>query len=74
MAELKDRYLRKENARKKFVQYIEDHPPSASTDYLKWDMWYPSDDEDDIIRGCTPNSPEFKAMEKDIDQRHQRCS
>ena len=37
------------------------------TDYQAWDLWTPSDEEDELYESLTPNSPEFKAMEKDID-------
>lgn len=42
------------------------------TDYTKWDMWCPEDEEDDLINSCTPNNPAFRAMEKDINERHER--
>ena len=42
------------------------------TDYQAWDLWTPSDEEDELYESLTPNSPEFKAMEKDIDERHER--
>lgn len=44
----------------------------AGTDYTRWDMWCPEDEEDDMVNSCTPNSPEFRAMEKDINERHER--
>lgn len=45
---------------------------SAATDYRKWDMWCPEDEEDDLINSITPNTPAFRALEKDIDERHNR--
>ncbi|GMH33324.1 hypothetical protein BSKO_01158 [Bryopsis sp. KO-2023] len=70
--ELKERQARKERARQRLSQYIEEQPQSVVTDYEKWDLWVPSDEDDDLIQSCTPNTPEFKAMEKDIDERHKR--
>lgn len=43
------------------------------TDYTKWDMWCPEDEEDDLFNSLTPNNPAFRAMERDIDDRHKRC-
>lgn len=45
---------------------------NAGTDYAKWDMWCPSDEEDEMINSIPPNTPEFRAMEKDIEERHKR--
>lgn len=45
------------------------------TDYRKWELFTPSvsDDEDEeILRGYRPNTPEVKAMEADIEERHRR--
>ena len=75
-AELKANYERKLKARARFDEY------SAAggaphhlfgTDYTKWDMWCPEDDEDELINSLTPtHNPAFRAMEKDIDERHNR--
>jgi hypothetical protein len=66
---------RKRKARERYQAYVASSGGHASsqTDYNKWDMWCPSDDEDDMIKSLTPNSPEFRSMEKDIDERHERC-
>ena len=48
-------------------------PGANGTDYARWDMWCPSDEEDDMINGLTPNNPQFRAMERDIEERHKRC-
>ena len=60
-------------ARERFEEYTKDNADekTAGTDYTKWDMWCPSDEEDELISKLTlPNTAEFKAMEKDIDERH----
>jgi len=45
---------------------------TTGTDYTKWDMWCPEDEEDELFNSLTP--PECKAMEKDINDRHKRCA
>jgi len=47
---------------------------AGATDYERWDLWAPSDDEDDALGACPPSSPAFRALERDIDERHQRCA
>ncbi|KAL0031355.1 hypothetical protein WJX79_006151 [Trebouxia sp. C0005] len=42
------------------------------TDYTKWDFFTPDDEDDDLINSLTPNNPQLKAMEADIDARHAR--
>lgn len=61
-------------ARARFEEYVQTaEAKKSSTDYERWDMWCPSDDEDELINKLTlPNTAEFKAMEKDIDERHRR--
>ena len=69
--ELQRRYKWKQTARAKFETYRQVHGTEyRGTDYTAWDMWTPSDEEDELINNMTPDSPEFKAMEKDIDERH----
>ena len=68
---------RREKARALFARYREEHPEDEArrqqaTDYNAWDLWTPSDDEDDPWMKYTPNNPAFKAMEADIDKRHAR--
>jgi hypothetical protein len=43
---------------------------TTGTDYAKWDMWCPEDEEDDLFNSLTP--PDCKAMEKDINDRHKK--
>ena len=51
----------------------EERRRTATTDYTSWDLWTPSDDEDDPWMTFTPgDNPAFKAMEADIDKRHER--
>ena len=67
---------RREKARFMFAQYREKLPAEEAkrqaTDYSAWDLWTPSDDEDDPWMQYMPNNPAFKAMEADIDKRHAR--
>ena len=71
---------RRERARERFAAYQAANGDSSSssssarkgTDYGAWDLWTPSDDEDDPWMSYTPNNPAFKAMEADIDKRHAR--
>ena len=44
------------------------------TDYEKWELFTPEDEEDELIGSLTPNNPQMKAMEADIDARHARCA
>lgn len=63
----------KQKARERYAEYMEQNDHSlAETDYAKWDMWCPSDEEDEMVASCTPNNAQLKAMEKDIDERHAR--
>ena len=69
---------RREKARELYAAYRASLPEeelerrSRSTDYSAWDLWTPSDDEDDPWMQYMPNDPAFKAMEADIDKRHAR--
>lgn len=78
---LKANYERKLKLRARFDEYVQQEGATGAaaggkfgTDYTKWDMWCPEDEEDDMINSITPNSPAFRAMEKDIDERHNRCA
>ena len=75
-AELKANYERKLKARSRFDAYVQSGgAPQANvgTDYTKWDMWCPEDEEDDLINSITPtHNAAFRAMEKDIDERHRK--
>jgi hypothetical protein len=72
--ELKANRQRKLTARKQFESYVQgkQHQHSYTTDYTQWELWCPSDEEDDLFNSLTPNSPAFQAMEKDISARHAR--
>eukprot|EP00884_Botryococcus_braunii_P022874 jgi/Botrbrau1/9270/Bobra.180_1s0027.1 len=73
VAELKAHRAAKERARKKYEKHVAAQPPlHQSTDYTKWDLWTPSDEEDELFNSCTPNTPEFRGLEKDIEDRHKR--
>jgi hypothetical protein len=74
VAELKANRERKQRIRQQYESYTQSNPPSsaAGTDYTKWDLWCPDDEEDDLWNNLTPNTPQFRAMERDINERHQR--
>ncbi|GIL99722.1 hypothetical protein Vretimale_4862 [Volvox reticuliferus] len=64
---------RKLRARARYEEYVKSQDKTQfGTDYTKWDIWCPEDDEDDLINSIGPNTPQFKAMEKDIDERHRQ--
>eukprot|EP00798_Chlamydomonas_sp_ICE-L_P017965 gene17965-24370_t len=71
--ELKLSRAKKLFARHKFEQYVATKDTAKfGTDYTKWDMWCPEDEDDDMINSICPNQSQFKAMEKDIEERHKR--
>lgn len=70
--ELKARLEAKQQARARYVEYMQQNDPSSTTDYEKWDLWCPEDEDDELLASCTPNNAQLKAMEKDIDARHDR--
>ena len=72
VAELKANRERKFKARQQYEQYLQRASQAAGTDYAKWDLWCPSDEEDDLFNSIAPNTPEFRAMEADINNRHHR--
>lgn len=75
--ELKARLEAKKLARTRYDAYLQHHddpPSSSSTDYQKWDLWCPEDEDDELLASCTPNNAQMKALEKDIDERHARYS
>lgn len=64
---------RKLRARARYEEYVKSQDRSEyGTDYTKWDIWCPEDEEDDMINSIGPNTPQFRAMEKDIDERHRQ--
>lgn len=72
--EIKARIQLKQLARKRYDKHVKNNPPTiATTDYIKWDIWCPEDDEDELVANCTPDSSQLRAMEKDINDRHARC-
>lgn len=72
--EIKANLDKKQRARKRYEEHVKNSPPTvASTDYIKWDIWCPIDDEDELVATCTPESSQLRAMEKDINDRHARC-
>ena len=85
VAEMMREKERRERARELYAKYQEEKMDlsgsgpanvaakrKTATDYTSWDLWTPSDDEDDPWMKYTPDNPAFKAMEADIDARHER--
>jgi hypothetical protein len=88
--ELKASRARKLRARAKYEEYVARRgaeqgggsgsagaagaAAAAGTDYAQWDLWCPSDDEDELFSGLTPSNPGFRAMEQDVNARHARCA
>ena len=74
VAGIRARLERKKAARARFEAHVAAHPGLAAwgTDYARWDMWCPEDEEDELLASCTPDNPQFHAMEKDINDRHDR--
>ena len=83
VAEMMREKERRERARELYAKYqetlgssggsSEERRRTATTDYTSWDLWTPSDDEEDPWMTFTPgDNPAFKAMEADIDKRHER--
>ncbi|KAG2442702.1 hypothetical protein HXX76_002785 [Chlamydomonas incerta] len=63
---------RKLRARAMYEEYEQTKDKSRfGTDYTKWDIWCPDDEEDELINSIAPNE-QFRAMEKDIDERHRQ--
>uniref|UniRef100_A0A7S0QXX8 Protein unc-45 homolog B n=1 Tax=Pyramimonas obovata TaxID=1411642 RepID=A0A7S0QXX8_9CHLO len=76
--EIMARKQAKDKAKERYKEYIEGEGGKKGTfvtnnaDYAAWDLYCPSDEEDEMIANLTPDGPQFKAMEKDIDDRHRR--
>jgi len=54
--------------RERFKHWTHTRTKDAGTDYNTWDYWEPDSDSDSDVP--TPDTPEFKAMEADIDKRN----
>ena len=74
VAELQQNRRRKMEARQRFDAHVAYSKASHQTDYTKWDLFTPDDEEDDLINSLTPNNPQMKALEADIDARHTRSA
>jgi hypothetical protein len=72
--ELKQNMERKRQARQKYEAYVQSNAGAVGTDYEKWDLWCPEDEEDELVASCTPQNAQLQAMENDIDERHKRCA
>lgn len=64
----RQRFERWQEARKRRLQQQQQAKAKAksSTDYEAWDFWEPESDDESSV---TPNTPEFKALEKDMEDR-----
>lgn len=71
--EIKVNMERKRVAREKYDAHMRENPQAAGTDYEKWDLWCPEDEEDELVASCTPQNAQLQAMERDIDTRYKRC-
>lgn len=74
VADLQRSMQRKQQARQRFDTYVGHRKATHETDYTKWDLFTPEDEEDDLINSLTPNNPQMKALEADIDARHARSA
>ena len=72
VAELQENLRKKQAARQRYASHVSQQSKLHTTDYTKWDLFTPDDEEDDLINSLTPNNPQMKAMEADIDARHAR--
>ena len=72
--EIKASMERKRHARSKYEAYVKDNTQAGGTDYEAWDLWCPEDEEDEMIATCTPQNAQLQAMEKDINERHEKCA
>ncbi|KAL6765116.1 hypothetical protein V8C86DRAFT_3128274 [Haematococcus lacustris] len=74
--ELQSNRERRLAARARYEAYCQAASPLRAarygTDYTKWGMWCPDDEEDDLFNSLTPSGAGFRAMEKDIEDRHKR--
>lgn len=66
--ELQARIRRKESARRRHAEFLASKEAAgaahyAGTDYSEWDLWCPSDEEDELVRGMAPDNAEFGTME-----------
>ncbi len=73
IAELQSNQRKKHEARQRYDAHVSQQHKQHVTDYTKWDLFTPDDEEDDLINSLTPNNPQMKALEADIDARHARC-
>ena len=72
IAALQNNRQRKAKARQRYDAHVSQQHHLHMTDYTKWDLFTPDDEEDDLINSLTPNNPQMKALEADIDARHAR--
>ena len=71
---MKASLARKQAARARYQEHMAAQGPAlrSGTDYTKWDLFTPEDEEDEIVNSLTPNDNGIRALEKDINERHQR--
>lgn len=73
--ELQEEKAKKELARHRFSKWRSKHSKKTGVvDYKGWDIWEPDEDpDDDIYKDCPPpDTPELRALEKDIEERGAR--
>ena len=73
--ELKAEYERRLRARKKYEEHVAsggERQQAFATDYAKWELWCPEDETDELVSSLASANPALKALERDIDERHQR--
>ena len=72
--DLKERQEKKEKRRDQYNAYVcHGKRDNGSTDYRQWELWCPSDEDDEIVRSCLPNRPECQALDRDMKERRERC-
>ena len=71
---MKASLARKQAARARYQEHMAAQGPAlrSETDYTKWDLFTPEDEEDEMVNSLTPNDPGIRALERDINERHQR--
>ncbi|DBA68482.1 TPA: hypothetical protein ACH3X2_013769 [Trebouxia sp. C0005] len=72
IADLQNNQQKKQKSRQRYNDHVSQQSSKHVTDYTKWDFFTPDDEDDDLINSLTPNNPQLKAMEADIDARHAR--
>ena len=74
VAELRAGIELRKRARARFEAHVADEAADvAGTDYRAWDLWTPSDEEEDaLLAPSGETNPALRVFEQDIDARHAR--